>query len=176
MVDTWTQPLVAEQDRRRVEAECSLHPGVLVKRGERDGEAAKPFVLQPRVDSRTSLSLVLQQIRLNLIFLGVTFDIFLWMQNLVKEMEVEAILHPVHALRTEVIVGWLERQLQLLVPSWVGSRSCPSPQCVPLDEKVGPVQEINLTWNVASRNGATWDSLGPSRTATGSTSCLTGTS
>ena len=121
MVDTWTQPLVAEQDRRRVEAECSLHPGVLVKRGERDGEAAKPFVLQPRVDSRTSLSLVLQQIRLNLIFWGVTLDIFHWMQNLVKEMEMEAIFHPVHAFRTEVIVGWLERQLQLLIPSWVGS-------------------------------------------------------
>ena len=48
-------------------------------------------------------------------------DIFLWMQNLVKEMEMEAIFHPVHALRTEVIVGWLERQLQLLIPSWVGS-------------------------------------------------------
>ena len=109
-------------------------------------------------------------------FLKVTLDIFLWMQNLVKEMEMEAIFHPVHALRTEVIVGWLERQLQLLIPSWVGSRSCPSPQCVPLDEKNGQVQEINLTWNVASRNGATWDSLGPSRTATGSTSCLTGTS
>ena len=76
MVDTWTQPLVAEQDRRRVETECSLHPGVLVKRGERDGEAAKPFVLQPRVDSRTSLSLVLQQIRLNLIFLGGNFGYF----------------------------------------------------------------------------------------------------
>ena len=43
------------------------------------------------------------------------------MPNLVKEVEMEAVFHPVHALWTEVIVGRLEGQLQLLVPRWVGS-------------------------------------------------------
>ena len=42
------------------------------------------------------------------------------MQNLVKEVEMETVLHPVHALGAEVIVGRLEGQLQLLVPGWVG--------------------------------------------------------
>ena len=44
-----------------------------------------------------------------------------WKLNLVKEVEMEAVLHPVHALGAEVIVGRLEGQLQLLVPGWVGS-------------------------------------------------------
>ena len=38
---------------------------------------------------------------------------------LVKKVEMEAVLHPIHTLGAEVIVWWLEGQLQLLIPSWV---------------------------------------------------------
>ena len=40
---------------------------------------------------------------------------------LVKKVEMEAVLHPVHTLGAEVIVWWLEGQLQLLIPSRVWS-------------------------------------------------------
>ena len=40
---------------------------------------------------------------------------------LVKKVEMEAVLYPVHTLGAEVIVWWLEGQLQLLIPSWVWS-------------------------------------------------------
>ena len=40
---------------------------------------------------------------------------------LVKKVEMEAVLHPIHTLGAEVIVWWLEGQLQLLIPSWIWS-------------------------------------------------------
>ena len=49
-----------------MEAKGSLHPCVLVERGERYGEAAQPFVLKSLVNSGTALLFVLQEVGLNL--------------------------------------------------------------------------------------------------------------
>lgn len=62
LLQALTQPLVAQQDCRTVQAECSLYTSVLVQRREGNGETAQPLIFYSLVDLRTSLSLVFQDI------------------------------------------------------------------------------------------------------------------
>ena len=51
VVYTWTQALIAKQNRGRMKTEGALNSGVLVEGGEGDRETAKTLVFQPPMNS-----------------------------------------------------------------------------------------------------------------------------